>query len=103
MASKNKADYAYTPDDIPSHWKLDISDPQHIAAAKAALGKGFRGKKVQIPRKARKVVIAKLNRACKRFGLEPYKEETFISHSAMDVSDVGRYFVDQVRSMKWPM
>lgn len=82
MAGRNKEDFAYTPDDIPSHWKLDISDPAHIAAAKAALGKGYRGQKVQLPSAAaRKAAIRKLNKACKKFGLEPFKDP-YIQHMA---------------------
>ncbi len=52
-----KGDFAYTPDDIPSHWKLRLTnapggkpDPHIVGAAVAALGKGFRGNKVDIPR-----------------------------------------------------
>ena len=65
-AAKSKSDYAYTPDDEPSHWKLDISDKEHAAAAKAALGKGYRGNKVEIPEKDRKSVIDKVNIACRK-------------------------------------
>lgn len=44
------ADYAYTPDPkTPSKNKLNISSATHVAAAVAALGKGFRGNKAQIP------------------------------------------------------
>lgn len=71
--SRSKLDYAYTPDDDPSHWKLDISDKDHAAAAKAALGKGFRGNKVEIPEKDRASVIRKVNEACRRFGIDPIK------------------------------
>lgn len=46
------ADFAYKPDPKkPSTWKLNISDARHTAAAVAALGKGFRGNKVEIPEK----------------------------------------------------
>ena len=51
-----KGDYAYTPDDVPSHWKLRLTntpggkpDPHIVGAAVAALGAGFRGNKVRIP------------------------------------------------------
>lgn len=94
MASKNKSDYAYTPDDIPSHWKLDISDKQHTALAKAALGKGYRGQKVIIPAKYRAAVIRKLNKACEKFGLEPFKDSS-MSHSDMYLMHFG------VKGMKW--
>ena len=51
------SDYAYVPDpDSPSGWKLRLTstpggapDPGIVGAAVAALGKGFRGQKVQIP------------------------------------------------------
>lgn len=65
--SKNKADYAYTPDDVPSHWKLNISDARHTSGAVAALGKGFRGKKVQIPESALAGVKSKVKSAYKKF------------------------------------
>lgn len=42
--------YAYVPDaESPSTWKLRIDDSTHVSAAVAALGRGFRGNKVQIP------------------------------------------------------
>src|ERR1700746_4042522 len=51
------SDYAYVPDpNMPSTWKLRLTatpgggpDAHIVGAAVAALGKGFRGKKVQIP------------------------------------------------------
>ncbi len=50
-----RGDFAYTPDG-PSTWKLPLTskpngppDPHMVSAAVAALGKGFRGQKVQIP------------------------------------------------------
>ena len=51
-----RSDYAYTPSAEPSTWKLRLTktpggspDPGIVGAAVAALGKGFRGNKVQIP------------------------------------------------------
>lgn len=51
-----KGDFAYTPDDTPSHWKLRLTktpggkpDAGIVGAAIAALGKGFRGNRVIIP------------------------------------------------------
>ena len=42
--------YAYTPDKKePSTWKLRIDDANHVRGAVAALGKGFRGNKVELP------------------------------------------------------
>lgn len=90
MASKSKSDYAYTPDDDPSHWKLDISDKDHAAAAKAALGKGFRGNKVKIPEDARAGVIRKVNEACKRFGIDPIKTSSVhFVNTPFNLSDRG--------------
>jgi hypothetical protein len=68
----NKEDYAYTPGDEHSYWKLNISDARHVAEAKAALGSDFRGNPVEIPVADRPAVIAKVNEAAKKFGLEPY-------------------------------
>jgi hypothetical protein len=71
--AKSKGDFAYTPTDNESDWKLDISDKDHAAMAKAALGKGYRGNKVKIPEADRQAVIDKVNAACEKFGIEPYK------------------------------
>lgn len=88
--SKSKSDYAYTPDDDPSHWKLDISDKDHAAAAKAALGKGFRGNKVKIPKNARAGVIRKVNEACRRFGIDPIKTSSVhFVNSPFNLKDDG--------------
>lgn len=67
----SKSDSAYTSTDNPDDWKLDISDKDHAAAAKAALGKGFRRKKVSIPESDRSEVIDKVNAACEKFGIDP--------------------------------
>ena len=65
-----KSDFAYTPDDTPSHWKLRLTktpggapDAGIVGAACAALGKGFRGEKVQIPTDALAAVKAKVRAA----------------------------------------
>lgn len=65
-----KSDFAYTPDDKPSHWRLRLTktpggspDAGIVGAAVAALGKGFRGKKVQIPQAALAAVKAKVKAA----------------------------------------
>ena len=67
-----KGDFAYTPDDVLSHWKLRLTaapggkpDAGIVGAAAAALGKGFRGKKVQIPAEALAGVKAKVRAAWK--------------------------------------
>jgi hypothetical protein len=62
-----KSAYAYTPDDTPSHWKLRIDDARHVGGAIAALGTGFRGRKVQIPAAARAAVTRKIRSAWKKF------------------------------------
>lgn len=57
-------DFAYVPDaDKPSTWKLPIFDAKHVSAAVAALGKGYRGKKVSIPDGERDKVLATVRRA----------------------------------------
>lgn len=62
-----KSDYAYTPTDTPSDWKLRITktpggapDSGLIGAAAAAMGKGFRGNKASIPQADRGKVKSKL-------------------------------------------
>jgi hypothetical protein len=75
------SDYAYVPDpDMPSTWKLRLTstpggdpDPQIVGAAIAALGKGFRGNKVQIPADALGKVKAKVRAAWKK--ANPDKDE----------------------------
>jgi hypothetical protein len=67
-------DYAYVPDpDMPSTWKLRLTstpggdpDPQIVGAAVAALGKGFRGNKVQIPEAELAAVTSKVKAAWKK-------------------------------------
>jgi hypothetical protein len=68
-----KSDFAYTPDDVPSHWKIRLTktpggapDAGIVGAAIAALGKGFRGKKVIIPAEALAAVKAKVSAAWKK-------------------------------------
>jgi len=68
------SDYAYVPDpDKPSTWKLRLTsspggdpDPGIVGAAIAALGKGFRGNKVQIPADDLAKVKAKVRAAWKK-------------------------------------
>lgn len=75
MAEKKEADgmhpasdYAYTPDkEEVSTWKLRIDDSTHTSAAVAALGKGFRGNKVQIPEDDLPAVKRKVKAAYKKF------------------------------------
>lgn len=65
------SDWAYVPDpDKPSTWKLRLTespggdpDPGIVGAAVAALGKGFRGQRVQIPAEDRPKVIRRVRAA----------------------------------------
>lgn len=60
--------FAYTPDPKnPSKNKLNISDARHVAAAVAALGKGFRGQKVSIPEADLPAVKKRVAAAYKKF------------------------------------
>lgn len=86
----NKKNFAYTPDDIPSHWKLDISDREHVIMAKTALEKGFRGQKVRIPDEDMPAVINKVNAAARKYKLSPIGEES---------KDTVEHF--GVKGMKW--
>lgn len=68
-----KSDYAYTPSDNPSSWKLRLTstpggspDPAIVGAAAAALGPGFRGQKVDIPDADRAAVVARVRAAWKK-------------------------------------
>ena len=65
-----KSDYAYTPSDTPSDWKLRLTaepggkpDAGIVGAAAAALGAGFRGQKVEIPAADLPAVKAKVRAA----------------------------------------
>ena len=68
------SDYAYVPDATkPSTWKLRLTltpggkpDARIVGAAVAALGKGFRGQKVQIPSAALAGVKAKVRSAWRK-------------------------------------
>lgn len=62
------SDFAYVGDaNDPSTWKLPIFDAAHAGAAIAALGKGFRGKKVSLPAGARAGAVAKVKSAWLKF------------------------------------
>jgi hypothetical protein len=76
------SDYAYVPDpESPSTWKLRLTstpggepDPNIVGAAIAALGKGFRGNKVEIPKEDLPKVKDKVLSAWKKAHPD-YKEE----------------------------
>lgn len=67
-----RAAYAYTPEDDPATWKLplwdDSSGPSAAAVGRAvaAIGKGFRGQRVQIPAADLAAVKAKIRAAWKK-------------------------------------
>jgi hypothetical protein len=90
--------FAYVPDpETPSTRKLKLCgtdgkyDAGIIGAAKAALGKGYRGNRVQLPATARSGVIAKVNAAAKSVGLDPigasdYADLAYELAAALDVT-----------------
>lgn len=60
--------FAYVPDPKkPSTWKLRIDDAAHVGGAIAAIGKGFRGQKANIPSKDLAVVKRKIRAAWLKF------------------------------------
>lgn len=64
----SKEHFAYTPDpNEPSTWKLRIDDAHHVGGALAAIGKGFRGEKVSIPKEDMPEVKKKILAAWTRF------------------------------------
>lgn len=77
------SDYAYVPDsEKPSTWKLRLTstpgadpDPRIVGAAIAALGKGFRGNKVEIPAADMAAVKAKVRAAWKKANPDKDTEE----------------------------
>lgn len=68
-----KAAYAYTPSDEPSTWKIRLWEtpdkketPRQVGMAIAAMGKGFRGNKADIPEADRASVMAKIRAAYRK-------------------------------------
>ncbi len=60
--------FAFVPDpEKPSTWKLPIHDARHVGMAVAALGAGFRGRKVQLPQADRTKVKARVRAAWRKF------------------------------------
>lgn len=77
-----KEAYAYTPSDFPGSWKLRLwatpdggPDARIVGAAVAALGKGFRGNKVQIPIEDLPGVKAKVRAAWVKANPDKDKDE----------------------------
>ncbi len=77
------SDYAYVPEpDKSSTWKLRLTsepggdpDPRIVGAAVAALGKGFRGQKVQIPEEDIKAVKKKVAGAWRKANPDKTNED----------------------------
>ena len=101
-----KSDFAYTPDDTPSHWKLRLTkvpggapDAGIVGAACAALGTGFRGKKVDIPTEALAAVKAKVKAAWKKAnpgkGDDEMPEAIRKGESAMTIQEIEKRQQDQ--------
>src|SRR5258707_751241 len=68
-----KAAYAYTPSDEPSTWKIRLWEtpdkketPRQVGMAIAAMGKGFRGNKAQIPEADRAGAMGRIRGAYKK-------------------------------------
>ena len=93
--------YAYTPDKTkPSTWKLRIwADPSGgpdssiVGAAVAAVGKGFRGNKVEIPEADMGTVKTKLRKAWKKANPDKMADEIpeAIKESAVDIKESSYY------------
>lgn len=86
--------YAYNPDpEDESKAKLNISDARHTAAAVAALGKGFRGNKVQIPEADLPAVKRKVRAAYKKFYPDNELPDILKASEFMDIFSV---FIEKV-------
>lgn len=83
--------YAYVPDPKePSTWKLRIDDAQHFGGALAAVGKGFRGQKVEIPANDKAGVMAKLRTAWHKYHKdEPLPEVLAHNDSSLPATSGG--------------
>lgn len=97
MATKEKdgvpeSGWAYTPSDETSTWKLKIDSAATVSAAVAALGKGYRGNKVEIPEADLPSVKRKVKSAYKKF--HPDKELPDIL-KASEMIDMFSSFIDK--------
>lgn len=93
------SDYAHVPDPTkPSTWQLRIDDAHHVGGAAAALGKGYRGNKVEIPAKDRAAVVAKVRAAWKKF--HPDAEDDEMPEGIRASEDEGEDNANQRRSAK---
>jgi len=87
LQEADAADYAYTPGDDESEWKLPIHDAKHVDMAAAALSSGgFRGQRVDIPAKAMAGVKAKIRAAWKK--CNPDKDENQMPDSIKESTDM---------------
>lgn len=85
--------WAYTPDKTEtSTWKLNISDATHVSGAVSALGKGFRGNKVQIPEEDLPAVKRKVRAAYKKFHPDLDMPEIL---KASEMIDMFSSFIDK--------
>ncbi len=100
-----KSDFAYAPSDAPSDWKLRLTkvpggspDAGIVGAAVAALGKGFRGKKVQVPAAALAGVKAKVRAAWKKINPGRSDDElppVLKGDSKMTLEEIEKRVTDQ--------
>jgi hypothetical protein len=98
-----RSDYAYTPDSVPSHWKLRLTnspggkpDPGIVGAAAAALGKGFRGKKVIIPSSDRPAVVARVRAAWKQANPDKELSEAPEVLQKLDQGEVNKMTLEEI-------
>src|SRR5258708_6034920 len=94
-----KADYTYTPSDEPSTWKIRLWEtpdkketPRQVGMAIAAMGKGFRGNKAQIPDADRAWVMPKIRSPYKKANSKDMPAE--MMHALLDGEDVQGYLFD---------
>ena len=90
-ASNDPGDYAYAPEGThPSEWKLPIHDSAHVSAAIAAIGKGFRGNRVDLPADAVAGVKRKIRAAWRKHNPDKSDDEMpeAIRESADDTATV---------------
>lgn len=99
--------YAYVPDVAkPSTWKLRLTrtpgggpDAGIVGAAVAALGKGFRGQKVQIPAADLGTVKAKVRSAWRK--ANPGKKSEDIPAAIKEMAGAFRAFKDAKGNWRW--
>lgn len=94
--AKDPADFAYVPDkNSPSTWKLDISDPKHIAAAITALQPGgFRGQKVEIPAGDKSGVISRIRSAINKLVSDKTQKQNLLDRldKVKSLAETGKAF-----------